>query len=175
MRNPFTVPLRSDATALEIGHPNEGYDFPKPQTEADTTATYPRDTPLAYSAPNAFQDSAPEYTGRSDPHYLEEPGVVHEFAQLAPAPGSANLIRPRDFNGTPGTNRLFKATGPVDGGAASPGWTGKVTPLRSPVIGNSGPVSGGRDGSQVAAQAYFAAQAAAVSQAASDVAMVTAL
>jgi hypothetical protein len=53
------------------------------------------------------------------------------------------------------------------------GWTGKNTALRKPVVGNSGPVGGGRDNSQIASQAYFASVAARVAQQASDAAMVS--
>lgn len=180
MRNPFTVPLRNTATAAEPGHPQDGYTFPA--TVELNSADHPDystfNTPLPYHGTTGerFQETNPGYAGEYKPHFLDEPGVLPTFAQLAPAPGSENLSAPRDSNSRAGTNRLFKPAGPVDGASASPGWTGKNAALRSPVVGNSGPVNGtAMDSGAMAAQAYFASIAARVSQAASDAAIVSAV
>jgi hypothetical protein len=184
VRNPFNTPLPATAVsaARETGRPDmEGYAFPSDSNGIDTENhpdyTGSLNTPLPYHGTTGerFQSTNPGYAGEYHPSFLDNPGPLPAVSHLAPAPGSENLRAPRDSNSKPGTNRLFKPSGPVDGGNASPGWTGKNAALRTPVVGNSGPVSGGRDGAQIAAQAYFAAQAAQFSQAASDAAMVSVL
>lgn len=122
-----------------------------------------------------YQAANPAYAGEYLPHFLDNPGILPGYNDLAPAPGSENLTAPRTTGGVPGTNRLFIPDGPVDGSAASPGWTGKRTPLRPLTVGNNGPVSGGADTGAVAANAYFASVAARVSKAASDAAIVSAV
>jgi hypothetical protein len=165
----------------------EGYDFPKPETQPDFAGNYPdfegsQNTPLPYhsATQERFQEFNPAYAGEYHPGFMEARGAVPDTAWLAPAPGSENLRAPRDkaapaIRGeATGTNRLFRPHGPVTGHTNSQ-WTGHRTDLRTPLVGNSGPVTGGRDGGRLAAQAYFAAQAAQYSQAASNAAMVSAL
>jgi len=181
MRNPFRVPLATaNIPRREPGHPEQGFDPPAAGVSQSAFETSPdfdgsTNTPFPYHGTTGerFQESNPDYADTSNPSFLNNAGITPSFAQLAPAPGSENLRVARNAGERSGTNRLYQSHGPVDGGAASQ-WSGENTALRTPVVGNSGPVSGGRDGANVAATAYFAAQAAQYSQAASDAAMVSA-
>jgi hypothetical protein len=181
MRNPFRTPLATASIPRrEVGHPNEGFAFPAAgvsESEFETSPEFDGSTytPFPYHGTKGerFQESNPDYADTSNPTFLDNSGIVPSFAQLAPAPGSENLRVARNAGESAGTNRLYQSHGPVDGAAASQ-WSGENTALRTPVVGNSGPVSGGRDGANLAATAYFAAQAAQYSQAASDAAMVSA-
>lgn len=182
MWNPFTTPLpMAPGTARELGHPNEGFDPPQPHTQPEQYTNAPDfngslNTPLPYHGPTQerFQESNPGYAGEYHPSFLDNPGVVPGFSMLGGSNGQENLIAPRQQGERAGTNRLFKPHGPVTGAPAS-GWSGHRTDLRTPIVGNSGPVTGGRDNAAIASTAYFASQAAYYSQAASDAAMVSAL
>ena len=182
MKNPFRTPLATaNIPRREPGHSGEEYMLPAAgvsESQFETSPEYDGSiyTPFPYHGTTGerFQSQNPGYAGASDPGFLNETGLTPSFTQLAPAPGSENLRVARQAGESAGTNRLYQSHGPVDGGNASPHWTGKNTALRTAVVGNSGPVSGGRDGANIAATAYFAAQAAQYSQAASDAAMVSA-
>lgn len=167
MLNPFSIPLRSTpgaARTTELGQDSNRPEF------ADSVVNSP--LPYHGTVGERFQDANPAYAGEYNPHFLDVPGAPVTPSFLAPAPGSENLTAPRNAGEIGGTNRLFKPSGPVTAESAS-GWTGKNTALRKPVVGNSGPVGGGRDNSQIASQAYFASVAARVAQQASDAAMVS--
>lgn len=167
MLNPFKIPLRSTPGAVntvELGQDSNNPEYIDPVVNS----------PLPYhgTVGERFQETNPGYAGNYDPHFMDSKGMPEPLSILAPAPGSENLSAPRNAGEIGGSNRLFKPHGPVSAVNQS-GWTGKNTALRKPVVGNSGPVGGGRDNSQIASQAYFASVAARVAQQASDAAMVS--
>lgn len=91
---------------------------------------------------------------------------------IAPAPGSQNLVAPRDAGGIAGTNHLNRSIGPVIGPVSE--WSGnRDLPISVP-IGASGPV-GRSDYSAQLAAAYAAANRRVLDQAAIESAMVAAV
>lgn len=168
----------STAAPAEYGGLNGHYANGKVESGFDGYANDPSlyldNDPIPHPDPRAFQDTWPGYVGRDGFKWMDSYGQPEPLAQVAPAPGSENLSQARYEGQVGGHNHLFMPDGPVTGQAAS-GWTGTRTAIPRASVGNSGPVSGGRDGAQQAQQAYFASQAAYFSQQASDAAMVAAL
>lgn len=173
MPNPFTMPLRTlnDGAYVQARTWESEYsvkpDFIDPVVNS----------PLAYHGTVGERfigdPELPGYVRQGVQEQQANPGQPEPLSNLAPAPGSENLIAPRNAGEIGGTNRLVRFHGPVD--AHAPVWSGKNTALRKPVVGNKGPVSGAAvDGATLASQAYFAQQAAYFSQQASDAAMVSA-
>jgi hypothetical protein len=88
------------------------------------------------------------------------------FTNLNPAPGSADLIEPRQAHGVPGTEQAIAINGAVNGSLISTnGWTNRKTSSPARAVGQSGIVSGfagagsyGGDQLSMAAQAYAASQ-----------------
>lgn len=176
----FSRPLPASLQPAEYGHP-EGYDFPN-QVDLDSTS-YPEfhgveDGPSAHRANTAetFQNApeVPEYAGKYELGYLDQPGAAPSTAYLAPAPGSQDLAAPRDSGGVAGTNRQILSVGPVDG-HISDGWTNSRADLHTPQVGTAGPVVGGPDHGHMVNAAYYAQAQAQFSQAAAEAAMVAAL
>lgn len=170
----FLEAFRSTAVAAEPGHPNEYRDAPGVITGDAGFSDRPTDQPRHGTPRDEFQDTAPAYAGRKNIRFMDSQGVPAPLYNTAPAPGSENLNAPRYEGQVGGHNRLMLNGGPVTGAPASE-WSGHRTELPRNAVGNKGPVAGGRDGAQLAVQAYFAQQAAYFSQAASDAAMVAAL
>jgi hypothetical protein len=178
--NWFKTPLPASLTPAEYGHP-EGYDFPN-SVELGSVS-YPEfhgveDGPTAYRANTGetFQDApeAPEYAGKYELAYLNQPGQTPSQTYLAPAPGSQDLAAPRDSGGVAGTNRVIHPTGPVDGAGAD-SWSASRADLHTPVVGTGGPVTGGPDYGHQLNAAYYAQAQAQFSQAAAEAAMVAAV
>lgn len=174
----FNKPLPASLRPAEYGHP-EGFDFPN-TVDLDSTS-YPEfhgveDGPSAFRANTGemFQDAAPEYAGRYEPGFLNQPGAVPAQAFLAPAPGSQDLSAPRDSGGVAGTNRLLLSAGPVDGAAAD-AWTASRADLHTAVVGTAGPVAGGPDYGHQLNAAYYAQAQAQFSQAQAEAGMVAAV
>lgn len=175
----FSRPLSTDLRPREFGHPGEGFDFPA-TVDLDSVA-YPEfhgigggPSALRSTTGDVFQDAAPEFAGVYEPGFLAQPGALPAVATLAPAPGSQDLMMPRDTGGVPGTNRIIHARGPVDG-ALSDQWTGTRETLHAPALQAHGPVVGGPDYGHTLTAAYYAAAQANYSQAAAEAAMVAAL
>lgn len=175
MWNPFAMPLDYNGGDPPTGY---GYDLPSDVTLDDPT--YPDLTGLgggvaAYRGNQdaQFQNANPEYAGEYGLDYLDAPGLIPAYAGLNPAPGSVDLIQPRNAGEVSGTNRIIHSVGPVTGESHS--WTELQTPLNQPNPNYGGPVTGGGDYSQQLAATYFASQARMLSEQASAQAMVYAV
>lgn len=176
----FTRPLPVSLQPKEYGHP-EGFDFPN-KVELDSV-TYPEAHgvagPLAAigSTGERDQTQAPEYAGQYELGYLNQPGALPTQTYLAPAPGSQDLLVPRDTGGISGTNRILHSVGPVDGAGTDGGntWTSDRDVLHKAAVGNSGPVAGGPDYGHSLTAAYYAQAAAQFNTAAAEASMVAAL
>jgi hypothetical protein len=181
-RNPFAVPLPSAARSGEYGYPGETFAFPS--TVVTDDVTYPQETDgergvqaLHSNSGDVFQDSNPEYAGRYELEYMNTVGLVPAYTEQVPAPGSQSLSAPRNAGEIAGTNRIIQSDGPVRGDGADGGnsWTGQRDAAYKPNMQYNGPVSGGRDYGTNVQLAYFASQAAMLSQQAIDSAMVSAV
>jgi hypothetical protein len=174
----FSRPLPASLQPAEYGHP-EGFDFPN--TVDLDSVSYPEfhgaaDGPAAHRGITGekFQDENPEYAGRYELGFLNQPGELPSQTYLAPAPGSQDLVAPRDAGGTAGTNRVILSDGPVDG-HISDAWSSARTDLHTPQVGTAGPVSGGPDYGHQLNAAYYAQAQAQFSVAAAEAAMVAAV
>jgi hypothetical protein len=177
----FTRPLPASLRPAEYGHP-EGFDFPN-TVDLDSVA-YPEfhgvaDSPEAHRGVTGelFQDTAPEYAGQYELGFIDQPGTVPSQTYLAPAPGSQDLVAPRDTGGVPGTNRVIHSVGPVDGAGTDGGatWSSVRTDLHTPVAQQGGPVTGGPDYGHSLNAAYYAQAQAQYNLASAEAAMVAAI
>lgn len=174
----FSRPLASDLRPREYGTPDH---FILPSAVELGSTAYPEfhgieDGPSALrsNTGEVFQADNPEYAGRYELGYLEQPGAISSLASIAPAPGSSDLTVARDAGGVPGTNRAIHSVGPVDG-LLSDAWSGSRTALHAPQPQAHGPVTGGPDYGQSLTAAYYSAAQANFSQAQAEAAMVAAL
>lgn len=89
----------------------------------------------------AFVGVASQWAMLADwqPGLWELPGLAPDPQRnLAPAPGSQNLVQARDTGGVPGTQRIARSVGPVVGPTAV--WTGNQSVLPVAPVGSAGPV-----------------------------------
>lgn len=174
----FTRSLPTDLRPREYGTPDH---FVLPSAvELDSTA-YPEfhgvegsPAALVGNSAEVFQADAPEYAGRYELGFLNQPGTISTLSSVVPAAGSSDLLVARDSGGVPGTNRIIHSVGPVDGNL-SDGWTGSRADLHTPLVSTNGPVTGGPDYGQTLTAAYYSAAQANFSQAQAEAAMVAAL
>jgi len=174
----FKRSLPQDLRPREYGTPDH---FVLPSAVELDSAAYPvlhgvegGPAALVGNSAEVFQADAPEYAGQYELGFLNQPGTVASLASMVPAPGSSDLVAPRDAGGVPGTNRIIHSVGPVDG-VLSDGWTGSRADLHTPAPALNGPVSGGPDYGQTLTAAYYASAQANFSQAQAEAAMVAAL
>lgn len=175
-------PLFSTGKPAEMGYPNETFDLPS-QVDLDDPI-YPEFTGISAgpsewrsNTGELFQEDAPEYAGKYEVGFENEVGSSFKNESLNPAPGSVDLIAPMDTGSIPGTNRLIKSDGPVDGAGADQGitWTGEQGDLYKPNPNYSGPVAGGPDYANSLARAYYADQNDGFSQIDATSSMVSAV
>lgn len=173
----FKRPLAQDLRPREYGTPDH---FVLPSAVELGSTAYPvfhgvegGISPVVSNTGEVFQADNPEYAGKYELGYLNQPGLVSELASLNPAPGSADLAVPRFAGGVPGTNRIIHSVGPVDG-VLSDQFSGSNTKLHAPNMQANGPVTGGPDYGQSLTAAYYSAAQANFSQAQAEASMVAA-
>jgi len=176
---PLNGSLMSSGFAQPEGFPQETFDSPSAVNLDDTTipdyltgngevSAYRSNTGDLFQETHSFADGVYQLD------YLDVPGEFVTATELAPAPGSANLIAPRDTGGIPGTNRLIHSQGPVTGTPDNQ-WTGERTRTVAQAVGMNGPVIGGADVGHGVSNAYYAQQNAMYSQAAAEAALMAAI
>lgn len=167
---PLGGDLRSSAYPAPAGYPGEHHPVPAAVDLGDGNvpgmhgvnggpARWDGDTG------NLYQDTAASYAGVYIPDYRHDVGAQPAATELAPAPGSENLIRARDANGIPGTNRAISVAGPVTGTSDNLWSSRRAATVAKPVTSMRGPVTGGQDTGTAATRAYYSQQASYISQA----------
>ena len=104
------------------------------------------------------QEWMPGYAQGQKPYSREfvfTPETLPSYAMLNPAPGSQDLIAPRDSNSVPGTAQLNYIHGPVTGNSMDVYQEGNRQELLATPPGTYGPVVGGQDYSSVVAAATW--------------------
>ena len=188
MFNPFKTPLANGVkpsaqvailpTGL-IDSEIEGFNFPAPAFE--WSAWNPGYTP----APGGYLDDKvqanepgafPFYVHHSGVSRIQwEPGIQpsSNYNSVIAAPGSVDMAQPRDFGSVPNLNNNLLQTGPVMGNGVN--MSGYIAKLRSAQPGVTGPVAGGQDYANQAAQTNNAAYAQLLSIAAAANSIVSAV
>ncbi len=102
---------------------------------------------------------APAYAGPQGRQILEIPAQQMKYTSLAPAPGSEDLVLPRDSGSVPGTAYENIMYGPVSGyNMDHDGYqVGHIQVLMSVPPGAIGPVTGGEDYATLVSNAQFQA------------------
>lgn len=177
MRNPFNIPLNA-AVATQSDYPAGVFEEPSEVTLNDVS--YPELTGLgggvaSYRGTEStmYPNDNPSYVGHYALGYVIPDNDVPDYQNIAPAPGSSDLIRPRNSGEVTGKQRLLQSIGPVT--MSDSQYTGRRARLVPASIGNDGPNVSGADYAQATANAYFASQAVIFSRMAADSAMVAAL
>lgn len=179
-KNLFTAPLSNSLRSREYGYPQEHFDLPSVDEPVDEVAYpdyVPHNGPSEHRANTGelFQEGNPDYAGTYALDFMNEPGQLPGFAELAPAPGSESLSAPRNSDEVPGTNTIIHSEGPVRS-TTTDTWSGTRADLYRSNPNYGGPVAGGPDYAQGMQAAFFQQQAlAAYSEAASNAAMVSAV
>ena len=188
MFNPFKMPLANGATSNGqtailptglIDSEPDGFVFPSPPFEWNANNPGFTNSPGGYlddvvqaHEPDAFA----AYVKTSGVHRIDwEPGLApqSDYSSIIAAPGSVDMAQPRDIGTVPGLNNYLVQTGPVGGNGVV--WSGFIAKLRSAQPGVAGPVAGGQDYANQAAQTNNAAYAQLLSQAAAANAIVSAV
>lgn len=153
---PSDIDTNSPAYPLAPGSSVESVDIPQGETTDE------------------FQTQYPDYVGTVERGFYHPNGVQPTGGHsLNPAPGSVDLIAPRDAGSIAAPGRVFNGSGPVSGGNSN--WTNMVASLDPIVAASPGPVRGGQDYSSQLANVYFATQAQQYSQQAIEAALVSAV
>lgn len=177
MWNPFTTPMQATAYTGAMG---ENTDIAVPPTTEDLSDNYiADDTPYTFyghMGEVAPQSANPGYAPAGNRTLVFEPSQATDtgYSFLFPAPGSVDLIAPRDAGGIPSTDMLNVRSGPVTGFAMDH-YSDIRQGLDSQPPGYYGPVQGGTPQDQLISQAYWQQSFAQYSNAASDQAMVAAI
>ena len=153
--------------------PNQGFDTPSGGTPIYSTSAEP-DFLGASGGVSIYRGTEssvvkhgyPEVIGQDQLDYTNTVGQNDTVNYLMPAPGSSDLIMPRQAFGTPGRDRTIQSVGPVTG--ANTGYRDTLTPLNPANPGNAGPVVGGPDYSETVQQNYYAQLTAYSAEAANN-------
>lgn len=181
--NPFKTSVPRSALSYSSqpsAQPDATDYFVMPNSETLDDVSYPEQVPNIWSDDSddfGLQDTPsemPAYLGTNQRIITETPGQRDTHAFLAPAPGSTDLIEPRDTGGIPATVYFNEHTGPVTGRAFDV-YQNIRQGLLAVQPGQLGPVVGGPDQGEALSAAFFQAQFATQSNAASDAAMVNAV
>ncbi len=176
MRNPFNTSL---SFAAQTGHPDESFDLPSQVDIGPLQNTSPdiSDPPSAYrsnAAGYALMPTAPGYSPEYTLAFVDYTGAEPTYNTLNPAPGSADLIEPRDTGGSTGTNDLLQSAGPVTGSdTANWNYDRAVLNRGNPDI--NGPVVGGPDYGQQLSAAYWSPEQLIFSAKAAEISLLTAV
>lgn len=176
MWNPFTSPL-AQSTAYDNPEPMQGRDnVVMPNTPVIDDAYTPGTLPYEYYGPmnEPTQDSNPAYAGRGSRTLVLQGGQEDTHLFLNPAPGSVDLIAPRDSGGIPATVEENIRGGPVSGWVMDSYGYIRQDLLATPP-GQAGPVVGGTPQDQLISQAYWQQAFSQYSNQASDQANVMAI
>lgn len=179
MWNPFKAKLTSAyqysplASAIE----NDTDSHPLHNSVNLDDAIFPDTTANQYrgNVGNIDQGQRPGYAGDDRRELVYSPDALPGYNFLSPAPGSTDLIAPRDSNSVPGTTSLNVMHGPVTGSAMDEYQTGNRQILMTAPPGSHGPVVGGPDYSTTVAYATFQEAFSSYSNAATDNAIVSAI
>lgn len=172
-----------DAYPAPYGYPGGHFDFPYQVTTTDANSVTPVNsdgTPMPWDYENVmptapFEPENPFNVGAYGLGFMDAPALTPTHASLNPAPGSVDLIQPRQTPYFPnGTNRLIHSKGPVTGVYVER-YDGSRQEIGRVPTGQGGPVTGGPDYAQQLAQTFMAAQAQAYSSYAQASALVSAV
>lgn len=178
MRNPFKQTLPGITYSPEPSQVESDPDsYVKPNAIELGDEYYPDTLVPAFRGDvgNIDQTMRPAYAGQDKREIVYQPGPLPEYSFLAPAPGSTDLIAPRDSGSVPGTAYENIMAGPVTGFALDQYQEGNRQALLSTPPGAHGPVVGGDDYSNIVTQATWQQAFAEYSNAASDQAIVRAI
>lgn len=160
--------------------PGTNYVFPSDiQTDSPAYPLAPGSTIESVDIPQGettdeYQTAYPDYVGTVNRGFNHPSGIIPTGGHsLNPAPGSVDLIEPRDTGSLPAPGRVFNGSGPVSGGNSN--WTNTVANLDPIVAASPGPVRGGQDYSVQLANVYFATIAQQYSQQAVEAALISAV
>lgn len=179
MWNPFTTPMQSTAyDETTAQQPNAVDETVHADTVKLDDGYVPGGLPYEFSGPMDLPADAgafvPAYAGQSNRVLIFEGAQQFEQTFLNPAPGSVDLAFPRSQGGIAGTVSENIRNGPVTGFAMDNYGNRRQQLVQTPP-GYGGPVVGGTDQGQLAAQAYWQQSMAQYSNEASDQANVTAI
>lgn len=134
--------------------PNTGFDLP---SDVDLSSVAYPELYGAGGGVAAYRGPASAVAGDDVLAFQAAPGIDPERRDLNTAPGSVDLIEPRDTGGVPGTDTILASIGPVTGDGTE--YLDGRARLNTPNPSYAGAVTGGPDFNQQAAQAYAASQA----------------
>jgi len=179
MRNPFRTALPGISYSPEPDRVENSVDSSTVLHNAvELDDAYYADSPISpyrgYVG-DIDQTDRPGYAGEDKREITFQPDALPGYKFLAPAPGSTDLIAPRDTGSIPGTSYLNTMDGPVSGFAMDQFQEGNFQQLESSPPGAYGPVVGGEDYSTIVNNATWQEAFAQYSNAASDQAIAGAI
>lgn len=179
MRNPFKQQLPGITYSPEPDKVENATDSTTQLHNAvELDDAYYADTPISPyrgDVNDINQSQRPAYAGMDAREIVFQPDALPGYNFLAPAPGSTDLIAPRDTGSIPGTTYLNIKDGPVTGFAMDEYQEGNRQQLESVPPGAYGPVVGGEDYSTIVNNATWQEAFSQYSNAASDQAIVGAI
>lgn len=172
MWNPFKAPLNVGVPAMASA---DNYGYPGTQNVPDQPTDGEWEQPgngtvvqnpvaIGDQSGDLQQETNPAYAGTFTPKHNNMPGIVPTFQEINSDGYSRSLNGSRTAGETASTNTFYMPDGPVSGVGISSAWSGVNTSLRAPVVGQQGPVSGGRSSGEQASLSYFASVAQQASQ-----------
>lgn len=179
MRNPFRQQLPTITYSPEADKVENATDSTTSLHNAvELDDGYYADTPISPyrgDVGDIVQDQRPGYAGSDSREIVFQPDSLPSYKFMAPAPGSTDLIAPRDAGSIPGTSYLNVKNGPVSGFAMDEYQEGNRQQLESVPPGAYGPVVGGQDYSSVVSAATWQQSFDEYSNAPSSQAIVSAI
>lgn len=100
------------------------------------------DSGEGFDLPDGVASVSRGYANQTPVRELTPSGLTAVLTNLNPAPGSPDLIEPRQAHGVPGSEKPISIIGAVTGAGFASWWTNKKTNAKARVIGQPGIVSG---------------------------------